>query len=173
MYLDVVDGPTEVQVVKVIKGQEEFNGETFDTETLQVQTACTTPCVLDLPLGRNLLDFPVRGAGGDDVVRVMASPSPTLYRRGLGWRRAGGAGFSLGVLGASLGGTSFVTGAALLPVGLATDSHGVTVAGAITLGVGALLTAAGIWAIIDHPLMEQAGAGAQYELPGTDGARWP
>jgi len=173
VYLDVVDGPTEVQVVKPIKGQEELNGETFETETLEVQTACTTPCVLDLPLGRHLLNFPVRGAGGEDVVRVTASPSPTLYRRGLGWRRRGGAGFVLGVLGASLGGTSFVTGAALLPVGLARDSHGVTVAGAITLGVGTLLTAAGIWAIIDHPLMEQAGAGAQYELPGADGARWP
>jgi hypothetical protein len=171
VYLDVVDGPTEVQVVRPIKGQEELNGETFETETLEVQAACTTPCALDLPLGRHLLNFPVRGAGGEDVVRVIASPSPILYRRGLGWRRPGGTGFALGVLGASLGGTSFVTGAALLPVGLARDSHGVTLAGVITLGVGALLTAAGIWAIIDHPLMEQAGAGAQYELPGSDGAR--
>jgi hypothetical protein len=170
LYLDVVDGPTEVQVVKPITGQEELNGETFETQTLEVQTACITPCVLDLPLGRHLLDFPMRGSGGEDVVGVIASPSPTIYRRALGWRQSGDAGFVLGVLGASLGGTSFVTGAALLPVGLARDSHGVTLAGAITLGVGALLTAAGIWAIIDHPLMQQAGAGAQYELPGSDGA---
>ena len=93
------------------------------------QAACTSPCVLDLPLGNHLLAFPVRGAGGVDLVRVTASPSPTLYRRALGWRQKGGAAFVLGVLGASLGGTSFVTGAALLPTGLAKESHGLTLAG--------------------------------------------
>ncbi|HLK91383.1 MAG TPA: hypothetical protein VKZ18_15905 [Polyangia bacterium] len=169
LYVDVVDGPVLVRAVEPITVTETENGESFETEELEDQAACTSPCVLDLPPGGHLLAFPLRGTGGDDVVRVIVSPNPTVYRRALGWRQRGDAGFILGVLGASFGGTSFVTGAALLPVGLATDSHGLTLAGGITLGVGALLTAAGIWAIANHPLMEQSGAGAQYALPGSDG----
>src|SRR5262249_37790704 len=134
------------------------------SEELEDQATCTSPCALDLPLGGHLLAFPVRGAGGVDVARIIASPSPSIYRRALGWRQAGGAGCSLGCVGASLGGPSLVTGAALLPVGLAKDSHGLTLAGGITAGVGALLTAVGIWAIANHPLAEQAAAGAQYGL---------
>jgi len=138
---------------------------------LEVQALCTTPCALDLALGRHTLAFPMRGAGGDDLADVLASPNPTVYRRALGLRRSGGAGFALGVLGATFGGMSLATGAALLPVGLAKDSHGMTLAGEITLGAGALLTAVGVWAIADHPLVEQAGAGAQYALPGGDAGR--
>jgi hypothetical protein len=171
IYVDVVDGPTNVRVVKRVTVNEEVNDQEIETETLEVETACTSPCVLDLKLGRHTLAFPMRGSGGVDLARVIASPSPSVYRRALGWRRSGGAGFALGVLGASFGGTSFVTGAALLPVGLAKDRHGLTLAGEITLGIGALLTAAGIWAIANNPLMEQAGAGAQYVLPEGDEAR--
>jgi hypothetical protein len=165
IYVDVVDGPVRVRVVKPITVTETVNDEQFETEELEDQATCTSPCVLDLPLGNHLFAFPVRGAGGVDLARVTASPSPTVYRRALGWRQKGGAGFVLGVLGASFGGTSFVTGAALLPTGLAKDNHGLTLAGGITLGVGALLTVAGIWAIANNPLTEQAGAGAQYGLP--------
>ena len=46
-----------------------------------------------------------------------------------------------------------------------------TIAGEITLGVGALLTATGILAIAKSLLMEQAGAGAQYRLPESGEAR--
>jgi hypothetical protein len=171
IYVDVVDGPTHVRVVNPITVTETVNGEQFEEEELQDQATCLSPCVLDLPLGSHLFAFPVRGAGGVDLQRVFAYPRPSVYRRALGWRQQGDAGFALGVVGAAFGGTSFVTGAALLPVGLATDSHGVTVAGGITLGVGALLTAAGIWAIANHPLSEQAGAGAQYNLPAGDDPR--
>jgi hypothetical protein len=171
VYVDVVDGPTEVRVVKPVTVTEKVNDEEFETEELEDQTICRSPCVLDLPLGRHLLAFPVRGAGGVDLARVIVTPSPTVYRRALGWRQSGGAGFVLGVLGATFGGASFATGAALLPTGLAKDNHGLTLSGEITLGAGALLTAAGIWAIVNNPLMEQAGAGAQYGLPGDDGPR--
>ena len=173
VYVDVVDGPTQVQVVKPVTVTEQLNdsGQEMETEELEVLSVCTSPCVLDLKLGRHTLAFPMRGAGGVDLVRVFASPSPTVYRRALGWRQKGGVGFVLGILGASLGGMSFATGAALLPVGLARDRHGVTVAGEITLGVGALLTAAGIWAIVNNPVAEQAGSGAQYGLAEGDGAR--
>jgi hypothetical protein len=171
IYVDVVDGPTLVRVVKPVAVTETVNDQQFDTEELEDQATCTAPCVLDLPLGRHLLAFPVRGAGGVDLARVIASPSPTVYRRALGWRQRGSAGFVLGVLGASFGGASFATGAALLPTGLAKDSRGLTLAGGITLGVGALLTAAGILAITNNPLVEQAGAGAQYGLPERDEPR--
>jgi hypothetical protein len=171
LYVDVVDGPTHVRVVKPVSVTETVNDEQFETEELEDQATCTSPCVLDLPPGKHLLAFPVRGAGGVDLASVIVSPRPTVYRRALGWRQGGGAGFALGALGASFGGTAFVTGAALLPVGLATDHHGLTVAGGITLGVGALLTAVGIWAIADHPLAEQAGAGAQYALREGDSSR--
>jgi hypothetical protein len=171
IYVDVVDGPTEVRAVKRVTVTEQVNDEQVETEELENQAFCTSPCILDLPPGRHLLAFPLRGAGGVDLVSVFASPRPTLYRRALGWRQSGGAGFVLGVLGATFGGASFVTGAALLPTGLAKDNHGVTLAGEITLGVGALLTAAGILAIMNNPLAEQAGAGAQYGLPDGDEAR--
>lgn len=171
LYVDVVDGPTEVRVVKPVTVETLINDEVVETETLEVQSVCTSPCALDLPLGRHALAFPMRGSGGVDVTDVLVSPSPSLYRRALGWRRSGGPGFALGVLGATFGGISFATGAALLPVGLVKDSHGMALAGEITLGTGALLIAAGIWAIVNHPLMEQAGAGAQYALPGGDADR--
>ena len=171
LYVDVVDGPTQVRVVRPIAVTETVNDQEIETEELEDQAICTSPCVLDLPLGRHLLAFPVRGAGGVDLARVIVSPSPTVYRRALGWRERGGAGFVLGVLGASFGGASFVTGAALLPTGLAKDNHGLAFAGGITLGAGALLTAAGILAIANHPFAEQAGAGAQYGVPEGDESR--
>lgn len=173
VYIDVVDGPIQVRVVKRITVSETVDGEQVESEELEDQATCISPCFLDLPVGKqHLLAFPVRGAGGVDLVSVIASPRPLLYRRALGWRKAGSAGFVLGVVGASFGGVSFVTGAALLPTGLATGSHGITLAGGITLGVGALLAAAGIWAMADNPLMEQAGAGAQYGVPEDGGHVW-
>lgn len=171
IYVDVLDGPVRVRVVKPVTVTETVNDQEFESEELEDQATCVSPCFLDLPLGTHLLAFPVRGAGGVDLAHVLASPTPTVYRRALGWREPGGAGFVLGVLGASFGGASFITGAALLPTGLAKDNHALTLAGGITLGAGALLTAAGILAIASHPLGEQAGAGAQYGLPERDGPR--
>lgn len=166
IYVDVVDGPTEVQVVKHVESTVQLDDDSdMEVETLDVQSTCTSPCTLDLPLGRNLLAFPKRGSGGVDLAHVIAAPTPTVYRRALGFRQRGGAGYILGVLGVAFGGASFVTGAALLPVGLAEGSHGLTLGGGITLGAGAILTAVSIWAIMKNPSTEQAGAGAQYGLP--------
>ena len=101
----------------------------------------------------------MHGAGGVDLASVVVSPRPTLYRPALGRQERGGAGVILGILGASLGGMSLVTGAALLPVGLAKDNPGLTFAGEITLAAGAVVTALGIWGITNDPFVEQAGAG--------------
>jgi hypothetical protein len=164
VYVDVVDGPTHVRVVHPVTVTTTLNNETYQDTELETDQECRTPCVLDVPLGHTLLTFPMRGWGQEEVDDVLVSATPSLYRRALGWGKSGGAGFALGVLGVTFGGCSFATGAALLPVGLATDKSGLTTSGAITVGVGALLTALGIWALDTHPKLEQPGAGAQYDL---------
>jgi len=172
VYIDVVDGPTNMRVVNAVSVQvprsreeAEIFGAGVDEETvLETKASCRSPCVLDLPLGYQLFAFPMHGSPREEVERVSISPTPSLYRRSLGSRRSGGAGSVLGILGATFGGISLTTGAALLPVGLATDKSGLTISGAITLGVGAVLTALGIWAIAENPALEQPGASAQYDL---------
>jgi hypothetical protein len=42
---------------------------------------------------------------------------------------------------------TIVAGASMLPIGLAKDIGGLTLAGGISLGVGAVLTALGIWSL--------------------------
>jgi hypothetical protein len=166
VYVDVVDGPTNVRVVRWITVTfGEHRDDLYEATVLDTLEECRTPCVFDLPPGHQLLAFPMHGWRQVEVDDVWVSPTPSLYRRALGWGRSGGAGFVLGVLGATFGGMSLATGAALLPVGLATDKSGLTTSGAITLGVGAVLTALGIWAIAENPELRRPGAGAQYDLP--------
>jgi len=165
VYVDVVDGPTDVRAVSPVSVTVALGDQVYEDSVLETVARCRTPCVLDLPLGNQLLAFPMRGSRRSEVDTVSVSMNPSLYRRALGSRRSGGAGFVLGVLGATFGGLSGVTGAALLPTGLATNQSGLTTAGAITLGAGAALIAVGIWAISENPILEQLGAGAQYDLP--------
>jgi hypothetical protein len=160
----VVDGPTNVRLVHEVTVTVGVGADSYEDTRLETDLECRTPCVLDTPLGHKLIAFPMRGWGQDEVDDVWVSPTPSLYRRALGWGRSGGAGLVLGVLGATFGGGSLATGTALLPVGLANDKSGLTTAGAITLGAGAVLTALGIWAIIANPKLEQPGAAAQYDL---------
>jgi hypothetical protein len=161
----VVDGATNVRVVNPVSVQVPLGDElVYEDTVLETEQACRTPCVLDLPLGHQLFAFPMRGSPKVEVDDVSVSPTPSLYRRALGSRRSGGAGFVLGVLGTTFGGISLATGAALFPVGLATNKSGLTTSGAITLGAGAVLTALGIWAIAENPALEQPGAGAHYDL---------
>jgi hypothetical protein len=164
VYIDVVDGPTNVRAVNWVSVQVTRGDEVFDDSVLETYARCRTPCVLDLPLGPQLLAFPMRGSRQVEVDDVSVTPTPSLYRRALGSRRSGGAGSVLGILGISFGGLSLATGASLFPVGLATSTPGLTTAGAITLGVGAVLTALGIWAVEANPEFVQPGAGAQYYL---------
>jgi hypothetical protein len=175
VYIDVVDGPTNVRVIRPVDVTEtEVCGpdsgcvgtQVFQDTVLETELWCRTPCVLDLTLGDKLIGFPMRGWGQEEIDTVTVSPTPSLYRKALGWGRSGGGSYALGILGVTFGGVSFVTGAALLPVGLATDKSGFTTSGAITLGVGAVLTTLGIWAISANPKLKQPGAGAQYDLTG-------
>jgi hypothetical protein len=164
VYVDVLDGPTNVRVVHSVTVEWRLAGEIYEDSEFETDQKCRTPCAFDMPLGHVLLAFPMRGWRQEEIVDVVVSETPSLYRRALGWGKSGGAGGALGILGVTFGGISFATGAALLPVGLATDKSGFTTSGAVTLGVGALLTAFGVWAISANPRLEQPGVGAQYEL---------
>ena len=95
-----------------------------------------------------LLGFPVLGNPDiREVELVHVGPDASVYRRSLTVDDDHtGAVRLLGLVGASFGGMAAVTGAALLPVGLARGSDGVTTAGGITLGAGAVLLALGLWA---------------------------
>jgi hypothetical protein len=169
LVIDVVDGPTAVQQVRMAS-EERLNGqgrpryafyETFE------ELCPTTPCVADLPLGNVLLGFPVLGDSGEtEVELVYVGEDPSVYRRALGlYERNSHGAYVLGIVGTSFGGSAVVTGTALLPVGLAKDKDGLALAGAITLGTGALLTALSIWAMVANAPSYQEGAAIHFDLP--------
>lgn len=100
-----------------------------------------------------------------EVELVHIGPEPSVYRRSLSIYNDGSGGLRLfGVLATSIGGASAVTGTALLPIGLAKDSSGLTISGGITLGVGAVLLAIGIWAIRADSPTYRPGASNHFPL---------
>lgn len=148
--IDVVDGATKVeriymQPTPVTDGQGRTRYEFVEShEVLCAQT----PCVVKLPLGNVVLGFPVTSSpGAREVELVHVEASPTVYRRALSFYKAPQSGRSLGVVATSLGGMTIVAGASMLPIGLAKDVDGLTLAGGISLGVGAIVTALGIWSL--------------------------
>jgi hypothetical protein len=145
LVVDVVDGPTTVQRVRMQPTKLE-HGFRF-VEVPEVLCA-STPCVTDVPTGNLLLGFPVIGRGDMEVELVHIGPEPSAYRRALSeYHDDTGALRVLGIIAASLGGASAITGTCLLPIGLSKDNDSLTWAGGITLGAGAVLLAIGIWAI--------------------------
>ena len=151
LVVDVVDGPTPVQRMYVGSEPEaEPSGRVHYRLFEQAQPLCpASPCVLAVPPGNIALGFPVigdRGALEIELVHVAAGTS--VYRRRLSqYEDRTGALRTLGILGTAIGGAAMVTGAVLLPIGLGKDHDGLTTSGGISLGVGAALTAFGIWAI--------------------------
>jgi hypothetical protein len=57
--------------------------QVYEDTVLETEQVCQTPCVLDLPLGHQLLAFPMRGSGPVEVDEVSVSATPSLYRRAL------------------------------------------------------------------------------------------
>lgn len=151
LVVDVTDGPTPVQRVHmgtqpITDSQGRVSYRLFE----QPQEMCpASPCVVAMPPGNVMLGFPVIGdRGALEVELVHVDAEPTTYRRTLSvYTDNTGALRKLGIVSTSVGGTAALTGVVLLPIGLAKDIDGLTVAGGVTLGVGALLTAWGIWAI--------------------------
>ena len=151
LVIDVVDGPTPVQRIymkptPVSDGQGQTRFEFMESPEL---LCAATPCLVSLPVGNVVLGFPVRGGtGAMDVELVHVDPEATVYRRALTYYKPPQrTARTLGIVSAAFGGMAMVTGASLLPIGLAKDSDGLTLGGSISLGVGTVLTALGVWAM--------------------------
>jgi hypothetical protein len=148
VVLDVVDGPTPVRLVRMTPTPlDDGHGRVTFRFREEPEPLCTTPCTADPPLGNLLIGFPVVGDPDSlETELINVGQDPSVYRRALSYYHdtPKGAAFVLGVLATSLGGSSMVTGTALLPVGLAKGSEGMTIAGGVTLGVGAVMIVLGI-----------------------------
>jgi hypothetical protein len=151
LVLDVVEGPAPVQQIRMDAVPVATAGghTAFDLHEAPGILCAVTPCVTNVPIGNVLLGFPVIGDDeATEVELVHVGPEPSVYRRSLSVYTDTSGGLRLfGILATSIGGASAITGAALLPIGLAKENGGLTTAGGITLGVGAVLLAVGIWAI--------------------------
>jgi hypothetical protein len=171
LVVDVVEGSAPVHRVHM-KPEQTDNGQGGVSFRFveAPELLCATPCVADLPRGNLLLGFPVLGdPSALEVELVHVGPEPSVYRRSLSiYDGRSGAGRVLGIIGTALGGTAVMTGAALLPIGLAKDLDGLTLAGGISLGAGAALLALGIWAIRHNAATYRPGSSNHFPLtPST------
>ncbi len=132
------------------------------------QMCPSTPCFVDLPEGNVLLQFPVIGADWVEPEIVHVDRGTSVYRRSLSvYTDETGGVRVLGILGTSIGSAAFITGLALLPVGLGDDeSDGLAIAGGITLGAGAALLALGIWMIYADSPTYRPGTAIHFDLGG-------
>jgi hypothetical protein len=168
LVVDVVDGPVEVQRVHMKSEQltDDQGRARFALYESPRPLCPLSPCVVELPPGNVLLGFPILGkSDGLEVELVHIAPGTTVYRRALTIFESGaGPGRTLGIVSTSLGGTAMMTGTALLPIGLAKDMDGMTLAGAITLGVGTAFLVLGIVAITNNPSIFRKGASNRFSL---------
>lgn len=150
LVVDVVEGPTPVQQVRmesrpVDNGRGRTSYQFFESP---VVLCAISPCATDVPAGNVLLGFPVVGKRAMEVELVNVGPDPSVYRRSLSiYEDNTGATRVLGIISTAVGGASLMTGAALLPIGLARDSGGLTMAGGISLGAGTVALVLGILAM--------------------------
>ncbi len=170
LVLDVIEGPAPVQRIQMAATQQtNERGRVSYRFSERPEVFCAqTPCAVDVPTGNVLLGFPVIGKDSLEVELVHVGPDPSVYRRSLSIYEDNTGGTRLfGILATSIGGASLITGAALLPIGLSKDNNGLTVAGGISLGVGAILTALGIWAINADAPTFRPGASNHFPLAPT------
>lgn len=151
LVVDVVDGRGPVHRVWMrstrVDGSQGRVSFRFEE---QPEVICAQPpCSLDVAPGNLLLGYPVLGrANALEVELVHVGPDPSVYRRSLSeFDDRSGALQTLGIVGASTGGAGLLTGAVLLPIGLAGGRDAMSMAGGVTLGAGAALLALGIWAM--------------------------
>lgn len=151
LIIDVVDAPVAVQRIRMESKPVEREGHTAYRFFESPSVLCPrVPCVTDVPAGNLLLGFPELGDRGETEVELVhvAAGETSVYRRALSIYTDDTGGLRVfGIVSTSLGGAAAMTGVVLLPIGLAKDIDGMSIAGGITLGAGALLLAFGIWAI--------------------------
>jgi len=173
LLVDVVEGPAPALRV-YMRSEPSHNGSHVTYRFSEApETLCpATPCVADVPPGNLLLGFPVLGDPGNlEVELVRVGPEPSVYRRSLSiYEGRTGAGRVLGIIATALGGSSAITGTALLPIGLARDNRGLTLAGGLTLGAGAALLTLGILAIRHDAPTYRPGSSNHFPLPPGGGS---
>lgn len=167
LIVDVAEGPVPVYRARIDAQKLEDGARHARYRIVDVppELVCKeTPCVIDEPPGNILIGFPVLGcqpAIDFDLVHVGLDAS--VYRRSVAvFADDTGAEKILGIIAASVGGTAAFTGAVLLPVGIG-HSSGLTIAGGITLGAGALLTTAGILMIRHDSATYRPGSANHFE----------
>lgn len=114
-----------------------------------------------------MLGFPVLGnPAASDVELVHIESEPAVYRRALTFHQpvAQSGRRTLGIVGASLGGMAMAAGAAMLPIGLAKDKDGLTLAGTISLGAGSAVVALAIWAVWGTGSTYRPGSAIHYSF---------
>jgi len=161
LIIEDVEAPVAVQRVKMEARPHSSSRRTTFGFYETTETLCPrTPCAVDVPPGNILLGFPVLGKDYYETELVNVGPDPSVYRRSLTiYTDNSGSTRTFGILGTAIGGTALMTGAALLPIGLAKDNSGLTVAGGASLGAGALLLTLGILAInADSPTYRPGSA---------------
>lgn len=165
VVFDVTDGPTEVYAVssELVRRFTLQHGMRTVSRT-RTDVICMTPCATDLPYGQHLIGFPMLGDGGFERASITVGDQPLVMRRTLGSRRDAGGGLVLGILGTTFGAMATIVGAVLLPVGLSTDGDGLTLGGAVTLGIGGALMIGGILGIALNPSIREPGASIIFPL---------
>jgi hypothetical protein len=169
LVVDVADGPSSVQQVHM-RAQEVDDGQggvRFQFLEAPELLCAASPCVTDLPTGNLLLGFPVVGdPGAMEVELVHVGAETSVYSRTLSqYNGRTGKTRVLGIIGTALGGTAATAGVALLPVGLAKDIDGLTIAGGVSLVAGSALLALGIWAIRSDSPTYRPGSSIHFPLP--------
>jgi hypothetical protein len=149
LVVDVVEGPTPVQRIRMTPQPINDGKRTRYRFEETPETLCMrSPCATDVAPGNVLLAFPVVGRDATEVELVHVGAETSVYRRSLSIYTDDTGGLRVfGIVATAVGGTAAFTGTCLLPIGLAKDYDGLTTAGAISLGGGALLLAIGIWAM--------------------------
>lgn len=169
LVVDVVDGPVAVHRVDMAAEQvADSSGRVKYRFVESPAVLCAAaPCVSDVPTGNVLLGFPVLGdPDATEVELVHVGPEPSVYRRTLSvYDGRTGSVRVLGIIATALGGTAMMTGSALLPIGLARDVDGLTIAGGISLGAGVALLVAGIWAMNADAPTYRPGSSNHFPLP--------
>lgn len=166
LVVDVVDGPAPVERVRMDpQPVTTATGRTAYRFDEKPDNLCpAAPCITDLSPQNILLGFPVIGdPNGLETEMVHIDEGTNIYRRSLSeyHKRSPGV---YGILMTSLGGTAMMTGAALLPIGLAKDMPGMTTAGAVSLGVGTLALTLGIIALRGNASTYRPGSMIHFTL---------
>jgi hypothetical protein len=152
--IDATNGPAEVTAVLLSLGR---------SGAFTKSICATTPCTANLPLGSYDVVFASKRdpkVGSKDAVQVTRTP--TIMRHTMGSVESSPGLQIGGITAATLGGSVALVGAISL-----TSSFTSTGASLATLGVGAAITAAGLWMMHAGRTQIQPGSSVQWTPDGA------